>query len=336
MKWMALALLSTLALTRLASPLAAEAQPAGKVYRIGVGHALLRPLSPSPLPVWVAFWQRMRELGWVEGQNFVVVAPSVDTLESPERAPAAMAEVVRAKVDVIVVAVCGTALNAARQATKTVPIVVATCNDDMVATGVIVSLARPGGNVTGLQKLTPELAAKRLSLVKEVFPKVSRVAVLWDPAYSDWSADWKEIRAAARVLGVTLQSVEVRRPDELDSAFSAVSREGAEALITFSDTLTYVHRGRVADLAAKHRLPAMYPFREIPDAGGLMSYGPNLSDMNRRAAEYVDRILKGAKPADLPVEQPTRFELVINLKTAKALGLTIPPAVLARADEVIQ
>jgi len=286
----------------------------------------------------------LRELGYIEGQNIAIEYRYSYSEGRAEGLPDLATKLVRLKVDVIVVDACGAPLNATSQATSTIPIVVAACNDDLVATGLISSLARPGGNITGLSELTPELGAKRLELLKEAVPKVRRVAVLWNPAYSErfsaafrfWSSDWKEIRAAAQVLGVTLQSVEVRGPDEFDTAFSAMTRERAEALITFSDPSIVLHRRRIADLAAKSRLPAVYASREVVDAGGLMSYGPSTSDLFRRAAVYVDKILKGAKPADLPIEQPTKFALVINLKTAKALGLTIPQSLLRRTDEVIQ
>jgi len=222
--------------------------------------------------------------------------------------------------------------------------VVAACNDDLVATGLISSLARPGGNLTGVSELTPELGAKRLDLLKEAAPRVRRVAVLWNPAYSErfsanfrfWSSDWKEMRAAAQVLSITLQSVEIRGPDDLDTAFSAMVRERAEALTTLSDRIIVLHRERIADLAAKNRLPAVYASREIVDAGGLMSYGSSPAEMFQRAAVYVDKILKGARPAALPVEQPTKFELVINLKAARTLGLTIPQSLLIRADDAIR
>jgi putative ABC transport system substrate-binding protein len=187
-----------------------------------------------------------------------------------------------------------------------------------------------------LSKLTPELAAKRLELLKETFPGISRVAVLWNPAYSDFKADWRESLASARSLGIALYPVEFRRAEEFDTAFAAIDNHRVDALITFSDLLTYVHAKRIADLAAATRLPALYAFREIPDAGGLMSYGPSIPGMWRRAAAYVVRILQGETPADLPIEQPTKFELVINLKTAKTLGLAIPQSVLLRADDAIR
>jgi len=333
-------LIVTLALILLAAPLAIEAQQAGKVPRIG----FLYYGSPGPSPGLDAFRQGLRELGYIEGQNIAIEYRYSYSEGRAEGLPDLATKLVRLKVDVIVVDACGAPLNATSQATSTIPIVVAACNDDLVASGLISSLARPGGNITGLSELTPELGAKRLELLKETVPKMRRVAVLWNPAYSErfsanfrfWSSDWKEIRAAAQVLGVTLQSVEVRGPDEFDTAFSAMTRERAEALITFSDPSIVLHRRRIADLAAKSRLPAVYASREVVDAGGLMSYGPSTSDLFRRAAVYVDKILKGAKPADLPIEQPTKFALVINLKTAKALGLTIPQSLLRRTDEVIQ
>jgi len=320
----------------LEAPFVANAQQAGKIHRIG----FLGTLPTSPYDE--VFRQGLREVGYVEGQNIVIERRYSEG--KVERLADLAAELVRLKVDVIVVDTCGAPLNAASQATSTIPIVVAACNDDLVATGLISSLARPGGNITGLSELTPELGAKRLELLKEAVPRVKRVAVLWNPTYSQrfsgsfrfWSSDWVEVRAAAQALGITLQSVEIPGPDDFDTAFSAMTRERAEALIAFSDPLIVFHGRRITDLAAKNRLPAVYASREVVDAGGLMSYGASSTDMFRRAAVYVGKILKGAKPADLPVEQPTKVELVINLKTAKALGLTIPPSVLGRADEVIQ
>jgi putative ABC transport system substrate-binding protein len=234
------------------------------------------------------------------------------------------------------VGICGAPLNALRRATTTIPIVVGTCTEDMVATGVVASLAHPGGNVTGQQKLAPELAVKRLQLLKQMLPRASRVAVLWNPGYADMTADWRALRGAAEALHVTLQAFEAQSPSEYEPAFAAMASQRVDALFTFTDGMGYVYAQRLADLAAQHRLPAVYPFRETAEAGGLVSYGPSIPGMFRSAAVYVDKILKGAKPADLPVEQPTKFELIINLKTAKALGITIPQAVLLRADEVIQ
>ena len=330
------ALVLPLALSVLLAPLAAGAQQAEKVHRIG----FLGTLPTNPY--YEALRQGLHEFGYVEGRNIAIERRYSEG--RAERLPDLATKLVRLKVDVIVVDACGAPLNAASQATSAIPIVVAACNDDLVATGLISSLARPGGNITGLSELTPELGAKRLELLKEAVPKVRRVAVLWNPAYSErfsasfrfWSADWTEMRAAAQVLGMTLQSVEVRGPDDFDTAFSAITGQRADALIAFSDPLLVFRGRRIADLAAKSRLPAVYPSREVVDAGGLMAYGPSISDMFRRAAVHVGKILKGAKPADLPMEQPTKFELVINLKTAKALGLTIPQSLLIRADQVIR
>jgi ABC-type uncharacterized transport system substrate-binding protein len=329
-------LLMSLVLSLLAAPLAADAQQPSKVPRIGFVGTF--PTSPHD----EALRQGLHEFGYVEGQNIAIERRYFEG--RAERLPDLVTQLVRLKVDVLVVDACGAPLNSARQATTTIPIVVAACNDDLVATGLIASLARPGGNITGLSELTPELGAKRLELLKEVAPKVRRVAVLWNPAYSErfstnfrfWSSDWTEMRAAAQVFGMTLESVEIRGPDDFDAAFSTMARERADALIAFSDPSIIFHGRRIADLAAKSRLPAVYAAREVVDVGGLMSYGPSISDMFRRAAVYVGKILKGAKPADLPMEQPTKFELVVNLKTAKALGLTIPQSLLTRADEVIR
>ena len=260
-----------------------------------------------------------------------------DAEGKPERLPALAAELVALKVDVIVAPNTAQAL-AAKQATRTLPIVFAFVADP-VASGLVTSLARPGGNVTGLSSLTPELVGKRLELLTQAVPGVSRVAVLWQPGAQGERTDKDMLKGAdvaARALGVRLQFVEARGPADFDRAFSDMTRARAGALTVLGSTMFISERRRLVDLAAKNRLPAVYARREYVDAGGLMSYGPNLADLFRRAATYVDKILKGAKPADLPVEQPTKFELVINLKTAKALGLTIPQSLLGRADEVIQ
>ncbi len=318
-------LIVILALGILLAPLAADAQQAAKVWRIGI-------LANVPGPHWDAFRQGLRQLGYVEGQNIA--------LENRwgegrfDRLPALVGELVRLRVDLIVTA--GTpAARAAKEATTTIPIVAVTVGDP-VGTGLVASLARPGGNLTGLSDITVDLSAKRLEFLKEVVPTAFRIAVLWNPAHPTNPLQLRETQVAAHALGMTLQSLEVRGSDELERTFAAMRREHAGALVVLADPVMLLHRGRLADLAAKNRLPTMYPFREYVDAGGLMSYGPSFSDLFRRAATLVDKILKGAKPADLPVEQPTKFELVINLKTAKALGLTIPQSVLIRADEVIQ
>jgi putative ABC transport system substrate-binding protein len=312
---------------------AAAVQPDG-IPRVGIIAA------SSPLSTWrqSSFAQSLlgglRELGHEEGRNIAIEYRSAEG--KWDRLPGIAAELVRLNVDVLVMGPCGASLDAARRATSTIPIVVATCNDDMVEAGIVASLAKPGGNVTGLQKLTPELATKRLELLKEMLPGASRVAVLWDSGYSAFASDWRELRSTAQAKGLMLQPVEARGLPELEKAFDAMVRERADAVITLSDTMTYNFPDLVAKLALERRLPLMSPFRELAEAGGLMSYGPSIPDMTRRAAGYVDKILKGAKPSDLPVGQPTRFELVINLKTAKALNLAIHPAFLARADEVIE
>ena len=220
--------------------------------------------------------------------------------------------------------------------TAELPIVVAACSGDMVAAGLVRSLAHPRGNVTGIQKLTPELAAKRLEILKEVLPKASRVAILWDPNYSDFAADWVRLRASALSLGVTLLPVEANSPAELENSFSTMVAMRADAVITFSDAVGYVHRQRLANLALQRRLAMMTPFQETTSAGGLISYGPSISGLVRRSAVFIDRIFKGTNAGEIAIEQPTKFDLVINLKTAKALGLTIPQSLLLRADEVIQ
>jgi putative ABC transport system substrate-binding protein len=314
-----------------AAPLAAEGQQAGKVPRIGY-----LALNPAANPhLYEAFRQGLRDLGYVEGRN--VVIEYRDAEGKPERLPALAAELVALKVDVIVAANTLAAL-AAKQATRNLPIVF-TFAADPVTSGLVTSLARPGGNVTGLSALTPELVGKCLELLQQAVPGVSRVAVLWQPGglgERTEKAMLKDAEVAARALGVRLQLVEARGSADFDRAFSDMTRARAGALTVLPYAMFINERRRLVDLAAKNRLPAVYPWREGADAGGLMAYGPDVPDLYRRAAPYVDKILKGAKPGDLPVAQPTKFELVINLKTAKALGLTIPPALLQRADEVIR
>jgi len=327
---------AALALLLVTSPLAATAQPVSKLPRIG----FLGTVTISPY--YAAFRQGLHDLGYVEGQNI-----GIERRHSEGKAEGLAdlaSDLVRLKVDLIVVDACGAPLKAASQATSTIPIVVAACNDDLVGTGLISSLARPGGNITGLSELTPELGAKRLELLKQAVPEMKRVAILWNPTYSErfnptfrfWSSDWKEMRAAAQALAVILQSVEIRGLGDFDAAFAAMLKERADGMVTFSDPLIVLHQRRIVELAAKRRLPAVFTSREFVDAGGLMSYGPNMSDLFRRAAVYVGKILKGAKPAELPMEQPTKFELVVNLTAANALGLTIPQSLLIRADQVIR
>jgi len=317
-------------------PILAAAQQAARTPRIGlVGvtpgtYAERKIASPS----LQAFLVGMRDHGYVEGRDYVIEYRT--TGGNPERFADLASELARLPVDLFLVPVCGAPLNAARQATKTIPIVVAACNDDLVETGIVQSLRHPGGNITGLSKLTPELASKRLSLLKETLPKITNVAVLWNPGYADFTADWRELKAAARRMGITLHSFEFRRADEFEPAFDAMRSKGVDALMTFSDQLTNIYAGRVAALATAARMPGIYAFREIPDAGGLMSYGPNINDMFHQSADYVVRILKGAEPADMAIEQPRRLELVINSKAAKTLNIVIPPAVLLQADDVIE
>jgi putative ABC transport system substrate-binding protein len=323
------AFIGTLAAGLLAALLAAEAQPAGKVARVG----FLSPASSTVGPhILEAFRQGLRDLGYVEGQNIVVEYRFAEG--KAERLPDLAMELVNLKVDVIVASGTPGPL-AAKNATKTIPIVMASAGDP-VGTGLVASLARPGGNVTGLSTLTPELGGKRLQLVKELLPGVSRVAVLWNAANPYTGLLVRETEAAARTLGVQTQSLEVRGPDDFENVLPAAISGGAGALIVVDDPLTVSNRMRIANFAARNRLPAIYGFREFAEAGGLMAFGAKLADLYRRAPIYVDKILKGAKPADLPVEQPTKFDLVINLKTARALGLTIPPSLLARADQVIE
>jgi ABC-type uncharacterized transport system substrate-binding protein len=317
----------------LAAPLVAEAQQAGKTYRIGYLGQVPDSSTAAAPHMLAAFRQGLRDLGWVEGQNIIIEYRYAEGRS--ERLPDLAAELVRLKVDTIVAPTIQGA-TAAKNATGTIPIVMVAVGDP-VGTGLIASLAHPGGNVTGLSfSVGVETYGKGLELLKETVPKVRRVAILWNPANLVNRLAIREVNVAARSLGVQLQLLEARGPSEFDGAFAVMAKKRPGALLVVSDTLFILHRTRLADLAARNRLPAAYGAREYVDAGGLMSYGPSIADLYRRAATYVDKILKGAKPADLPVEQPTKFELVINLKTAKALGLTIPQSVLGRADEVIQ
>ncbi len=321
-----LVLASTLALALLAAPLAAGAQPARKVARVG----FLTNIA-IPVDLLAAFREGLRELGYREGQNLVVEYRSAEGRY--ERLLDLAAELVRLDVDVIVAG--GTpAPIAARRATSTIPIVI-TNHGDPVGSGLVASLARPGGNVTGLSIVTPELFGKHLQLLKEAVPRISRVAVLSNPSNPIHGRMSREAEAAARSVDVQLRILEARAPSDLARAFSAMTRQKAGALIILGDAMFFEQRRRIAESALGSRLPAMAAQREFAEAGSLMAYGANLRENVRRAATYVDKILKGAKPADLPVEQPTKFELVVNLRTAKALGLTIPPSVLLRADEVI-
>ena len=315
-----------------AVPRIAHAQTAGRIARIGY---LSGNLKTNP-HLREAFLQGMRDLGYVEGRNFVIEYR--DVAGKYERLPTLAAELVALKVDVIFAAGTPQPL-AAMRATTTIPIVVAGAADP-VGSGLVTNLARPGGNVTGLSNINLDLVGKRLELLTQAVPGVGQVAVLWLPGVYGERTEKEMLagaEAAARGLGVRLQFVEASRdPADLDRAFSDMTRARAGALTVLPSNMFLREHRRLVDLAAKHRLPAVYTVKEYVDAGGLMTYGPNLADVVRRAATYVDKILKGAKPAELPVEQPTKFELVINLKTAKALGLTIPQTLLLRADQVIQ
>ena len=332
MRGLRLAFTITLLLSGLFRPSAAEAQQAAKVARIGV----LTINGPAAAPhLTEAFLQGLRDLGYVEGRN--VAIEYRDAGGKVDRLPALAAELVALKVDVIMAGSTPLAL-AAKQATRTLPIVFIGSGDP-VTDGLVTSLARPGGNVTGLSSLTPERIGKCVELLTQAVPGVSRVAVLWQPgAIGEHTAKdtLKGAEVAARTLGVQLHLAEARDPADIDRAFSDMTRARAGALAVWTTAMFVRERARLVDLAAKNRLPAVFTLSEFVDAGGLMAYGHSQADLNRRAATYVDKILKGAKPADLPVEQPTKLDLVINLKAAKALGLTIPPSVLARADHLVE
>ena len=307
----------------------AEAQQPKKLPRVG----FLVPGSPASYSERIeAFQQGLRELGHIEGQNIIIEYRYTEG--KSDRLTVLAFELVQLKVDVIVTGTTP-AIQAVKDATSTIPIVMAEVADP-VAVGLIANLARPGGNITGLTTFSPDLDGKRLELVKQILPKVTRVAYIWDPANSGARIRFKEVQGAAQALAITLQSLEARNPKELESAFESAIRERPGALMVPNPTVLAYGR-QVADFATQNRLPVIYDTREYAEKdGGVLSYGPNYAELLRRAATYVDKILKGAKPADLPVEQPTNFELVINLKTAKQIGLTIPPNVLARADKVIR
>jgi len=313
-----------------AAPLAAGAQLAGKIHRIGylaLGGAETAPHQHA------AFWRGLRERGWVEGQNVLVETRRADG--NSDRLPALAAELVRLNVELIV-ATSSAATRAARDATKTIPIVMA-ASANAVGEGLVNSLARPGGNITGMTLLAgPAIAGKQLELLKEASPTAVRVAALTNPTNRSHAAYTSELRVAARSLGVQLLVLETRSPDQFEGTFAAIVRERTAALLVLTDAMFLSYHRRLADLAARSRLPALYSQREFVEAGGLASYGPNLVDMFHRAAAHVDKILRGARPGDLPVEQPVKFELVINLKTAQAFGLAIPQSLLLRADEVLQ
>lgn len=313
----------------LIAPPLASAQSTAKMPRI----AWLNPGSvASHGALYEAFKQGLRERGYIEGQNIVIEQRWVEG--RIDRLPAAAAELVRWNPDVIIAA-GGNAIQAAKTATTTIPIVMATMNNP-VGLGFIASYARPGGNITGMSNQTEDTMQKMLQLLQATVPVSARIGVLGNPANPINAGNWRETQAAARALGVRIDLGEARRPDEIEAAFVAMARQQPGAVLVMVDAMLVSQRKRVADLAARYRLPTMYPFREFVEVGGLMSYGASLHDNYRRAATYADKILKGARPGDLPVEQPTKFEFVINLKTAQTLGLTIPQELLLRADEVIR
>ena len=315
----------------LAAPVTLFSQQPAKVPRIGY----LQPAAPqnNSSPFLEDFRQGLRDLGYIEGKN---VQLEVRWGEGRlERLPLLAAELVALKVDVIV-AVSSPSVMAAKQATQTIPIVMP-LSSDPVGDGLVKSLARPGGNITGLSLMTPDVGAKRLQLLKEVFPKLARpVAVLWNPDYVGMAARFRQAQRVGPTIGMDVRSVEVRDSRELERALEALDRERPDALVLLADPLTLSQRLRIVEFAAEERLPAIYEVSQFVEAGGLMSYGPDVDELVRRSATYVDKILKGAKPGDLPIEQPTKFELVINLKTAKALGISIPQSVLLQANRVIQ
>jgi len=319
-------LIAGLALAVLYAPSPATAQQAAKVPRLGV----LLYSTPQADPGYAAFLQGLQALGYVDGKNIAIEPRYAEG--KPERLPELATELVRLRPDVIL-ALGGDVASPAKQATGTIPIVVQVSNDP-VQSGLVASIGRPGGNLTGVTLIHDELAGKTLELLKEAAPRVSRVAILWNPDHAD--PEFRESQRAAGILGVRLQSLEVRQGGDFEATFQAAVRERAEALIVVPSRLMLLNRQRIADFAAKNRLILVGGWGAWTHFGGILTYGPDTLGMSRRAATYVDKILKGAKPADLPVEQPTRFELVINLKAAKALGLTIPPSILVRADRVIQ
>ena len=325
---MRLARFAALALALLAAPLAAEAQQRMTAHRIGY----LTASASADARLLTAFREGMRALSYTEGQDFIIEVRTAEGLY--ERLPLLAAELVGLNVDVIVTAGVPSAL-AAKRATSTIPTICVGVGDP-VGAGLVSNLARPGGNITGLSHFAADLSRKQVDLFKQALPTLSRIGVLYNPANPLHPQYWQETKTAAQALSVTLLRLEVHDTQGLAHAFDVVRSGRVAGLIVLSDPFFFAQQVRIAELATMSRVPAMAPYREYAEAGALLTYGPNLLDLWRRAATYVDKILKGAKPADLPVEQPTKFEFVINLKTAKALGLTIPPAVLARADEIIQ
>src|SRR3984893_4857928 len=321
------AVILALSIARGTASYGAEPEPKAAVYRVGFLWGL------PPIAEWTdAFDRGLAELGWVTGQNIVIEHRSADG--HFDRLPALTAELIGLKVRLIV-ALSAPETAAAKKLAGNIPIVFVV-HGDPIGIGDIKSLAHPGGNITGLSQMHPELSTKQLDLLKQIAPSIARVAVLWNAANPAKLADWRELAPAAETLGVVLQSVEVRRPEDFDGAFAAIIEQHPDAMLTLGDPLTVTMRAPLADFALKERLPAMFTHRQFVEVGGLASYGANFPDLFRRAAGYVDKILKGAEPGDLPVQQPTKFELFLNLKTANALGLTIAPSVLLVADQVIE
>jgi putative tryptophan/tyrosine transport system substrate-binding protein len=318
-----------LAASLVLAPFAAEAQQVGKVYRIGMLDWRSAAFYAANID---AFRLGLRELGYTEGQNFEIAYRSSDGRD--ERFPSLASELVGSKVDLILTRGTPASL-AAKNATRTIPVVMASVGDP-VGTGLVASLGRPGGNVTGLSALNVGIYAKRVELLRELLPRLTRIACLFNLGNPVLLLQWEEVQRAARSLGIQPQLLDVRRPEDLPRAFDAAAKEHAEALIVALDGLTMANLRPIAELAAKRQLPSIYSVREYADLGGLITYGWSDPHQYQRAATFVDKIFKGAKPADLPIEQPTKFELVINLKTAKAIGLTIPQTFLLRADQVIQ
>ena len=315
--------------TLLAAPFASHAQKPAKVWRIGFLSGGARPADGAPP---AALRQALEELGYVDGKNVTYAGRWAEA--KTERLPGLAAELVRLEVDLLLTS-GAPAAGAAKEATATIPIVVV-ATGDALGIGLVTSLARPGGNITGISDTATELSAKRLGLLKEAVPGATRVAVIWNANDSAMTLRYREVERAARILRVTVQPLSVRKPEDIDEALSTMSRERPDAFFVVSDSLTTTNRKRILDFAATSRIPAMYEFGVFVRDGGLMSYGPTLDDMYRRGAIYIDRIFKGAKPGELPMEQPTRYYLLVNLKTSKTLDLTIPQSVLLRADEVIQ
>src|SRR5262245_17598252 len=312
----------------LAAPLAVEAQEAGKVWRIGV----LSPGAPGRSAPLEAFRQGLRELGYVEGQNTIIAEKFAE--DRTDRLTVLAQDLVQARVDAIF-AINTPAALAAKRATATIPIVVTRVSDP-VGTGLVATLAQPGKNITGLTTVSPEVSGKRLELLRDALPGVQKVTVLWNPANTGHAANVREIEAAGPQLGLEVSAVGVRREGDVSTAIQSAVKARAGALLVIDDLVISSHQSRILEIAAKHGLPVISQFREFCEAGGLRAYGPNNNEMFRRAAFFIDKIFRGAKPGDLPVEQPTKFELLINLKTAKALGLTVPPSLLLRADQVIE